>query len=180
MGKTVIILVIVAAFIAGSITSETLAYAAKGESQGQPFQEISKKLDDLKSQIKSLIGDVTRHEMIIDEITDKRCPAQKVVGGFGSNGEVICVTDEIGQQGPFNVITRTFPVEIAANGVFSDELFCNEGEIIIGGKIEGPDTISIFSGNVDNGIQSYGVTVRNNNPTSVVIVNVILSCLEST
>lgn len=173
------ILVIVAAFVAGSITAGTFAFAAKGDPQGQPFQELGKKIDELKSQLESLIAQVDSHDKIISEMTKQPCPDGQVVQGFDSNGKMICVADDVGEQTQFNVITRREQVAIEPNTVTRPGFPCEPGEIILGGKIKGPEGTSIISGRVDNGAQTYFISVQNNNEEKVTIT-VTWSCLQFT
>jgi len=111
--KTIIIGLVALAFVAGSIMTGTMAYAAPN---GQPFQAILDAIDDLQSQIVTIeltsdLGDT----YITTETTT-------IIAGIGGNGVAQCDEGDVLLSGGYIffgadlIVTADQPIPVGADG----------------------------------------------------------------
>jgi len=125
--------------------------------------------------------DFTRHDDVITEITNSQCSLGEVVTGFGPNGELLCSTDNTGEDNSFNIISRTETIELPSDERLFGEYFCEPGEIILGGIIQMPsiDTPLDSAGEIKSSTkQSYKISIQTNTTPETVTVNVTYLCYD--
>ncbi len=145
---------------------------------GCPEQEETDSDDSINMD--EFMGDLTRHDEVITQITNSECSLGEVVTGFGPNGELICNPDNTGDDKPFNIISRTDTFDLQPSESLNKEYFCEPGEIILGGLIQVPSMNIPLSTNgilVDGSVQSYIAVLKTNRNAETATINVTYLCI---
>lgn len=141
--KTIIAGLVALAFVAGSLMTGSMAYAASN-AQGQPFLELKAALDGIQTQVNGLTGQL--------QATDD--DLQKQIDSFFDIFTELRATDEDLQEQIDNIPLPTIGVgggSVApSTGFFDDSehiLVCPPGKVMIG--LEMASHAGFVSGNVD-------------------------------